>query len=264
MAADHLIASTDGIQISYHRSGSGPPLVLVHGTSADRHTFRFVGPILEQQFTIIAVDRRGRGESGDSTAPYRIEQEFEDIAAIVDALPEPAHLFGHSFGATVALGAARICRKLGRLILYEPTLGIAVGTAELLTKLDALLDQNKRDDLLSTVMTEFAGLTPDELAQFQSSPMWKPRVDAAHTIPREVRAEQQYSPDPSVFANFSTPTLLLLGSESPGWARRGTEVVRSLLHHSQIRTLSGQGHIATMTAPGLLADEIVQFLTSGV
>src|SRR5262245_19962952 len=194
MTADQFVTSTDGIPISYRQTGSGPPLVLIHGTSADRHTFRFVGPILEQQFTIIAVDRRGRGESGDSTASYRIEQEFEDIAAIVDALPAPANLFGHSFGATVALGAARICKNLRRLILYEPTLSIAVATAELLDKLDTLLDQNKRDDLLSMVMTDFAGLTPDELAQFQASPMWKPRVDAAHTIPREVRAEQHYSP----------------------------------------------------------------------
>ena len=261
MPADHLITSTDGTQIAYRQSGSGPPLVLVHGTSADRHTFRFVGPILEQHFTIIAVDRRGRGESGDSTAPYRIEQEFEDIATIVDALPEPANLFGHSFGATVALGAARICRNLRRLILYEPTPGIAVATSELLAEFDALLDENKRDDLLSMVMTEFAGFKPDELAQFQSSPIWKPRVAAAHTIPREVRAEQSYSPDPSVFAGFSIPTLLLLGNESAAWARRGTEVVRSLLHHSEVRMLDKQGHVATMTAPGLLADEIVQFLT---
>jgi pimeloyl-ACP methyl ester carboxylesterase len=60
---------------------------------------------------------------------------------------------------------------------------------------------------------------------------------------------------------MSSPTLLLLGSESAAWARRGAEVVRSLLHHSEVRMLDGQGHVATMTAPGLLADEIVQFLT---
>ena len=261
MTADLFVSSTDGTPIAYHRSGSGPPLVLVHGTSADRHTFRFIGPILEQQFTIIAIDRRGRGDSGDSTGPYRIEQEFADIAAIVDALPQPANLFGHSFGATVSLGAARICRNLRRLILYEPTAGIAVATEELLVKMDSLLDDNRRDDLLSTVMIEFAGFTPAELAQFQASPIWKPRVAAAHTIPREVRAEQHYQPDPSVFAGFSIPTLLLLGTESPSWARRGTEVVRSLLHHSEIRMLAGQGHVATMTAPGLLADAIVEFLS---
>jgi pimeloyl-ACP methyl ester carboxylesterase len=261
MSSEHLFTSTDGVQISYRQSGSGPPVVLVHATSADRHTFRFVGPILEQQFTIIAVDRRGRGDSGDSSGAYRIEQEFQDIAGIVDALPEPANLFGHSYGATVALGAARISRNVRRLILYEPTPGIAVATEELLVKMDSLLDLDKRDDLLSTVMTDFAGFKPAELAQFQASPIWKPRVAAAHTIPREVRAEQHYRPDPSVFAGFSIPTLLLLGSESPSWARRGTEVVRSLLHHSEIRMLAGQGHVATMTAPGLLADEIVQFLT---
>jgi pimeloyl-ACP methyl ester carboxylesterase len=62
----------------------------------------------------------GRGESGDSTNDYAIEQEFADIAAIVDSLAQPADLFGHSYGATVALGAASLARNLRRLILYQP------------------------------------------------------------------------------------------------------------------------------------------------
>jgi pimeloyl-ACP methyl ester carboxylesterase len=257
---DRLVTSTDDVGIVSRHSGSGPPLVLVHGTSADRHTFRFVGPILEQHFTIVAVDRRGRGGSGDSPSAYRLEQEFEDIAAIVDSLDEPANLFGHSFGATVALGAAGIARNLRRLILYEATPGIPVASPELLTTLDAMLAKDDREGLLTTVMTEFAGFGPEELAQFQASPLWKPRVNAAHTIPREVRAEQDYSPDPATFAHLLTPTLYLLGSESANWSKRGADVVRDLIPHHEVRVLVGHGHVATMTAPGLLADEILNFL----
>jgi pimeloyl-ACP methyl ester carboxylesterase len=85
-------------------------------------------------------------------------------------------------------------------------------------------------------------------------------VAAAHTIPREIRAEERYRPDPDVFAALSVPAMLLLGSESPGWARRGTEIVRSLLSDSHVVVLEGQGHVATMTAPELLAGEVVRFL----
>jgi pimeloyl-ACP methyl ester carboxylesterase len=260
-AGDRLVTSTDGVGIATRHSGSGPPLVLVHGTSADRHTFRFVGPILEQHFTIVAVDRRGRGGSGDSTHSYRIEQEFEDIAAVVDSLDEPAHLFGHSFGATIALGAARIADNLRRLILYEAAPGILVASPELLTRLDTMLISNDREGLLTTVMTEFAGFGPEELAQFKASPLWKPRVQAAHTIPREVRAERDYFPDPAAFASVSTPTLCLLGSESPRWSRLGADAVAALIRNHEIRVLAGHGHVATMTAPGVLADEILDFLT---
>src|SRR4030095_14219428 len=106
--------------------------------------------------------RRGRGDSGDSSGAYRIDQEFQDIAAIVDALPEPADLFGHSYGATVALGAARLARNVRRLILYEPAPGVPVVDPELLVRLDALLAEGERERLLSVFLTEI-GLDPDAL-----------------------------------------------------------------------------------------------------
>lgn len=78
------VASRDGTPIAVCRSGEGPPLVLVHGASSDHEiAWRFVLPTLERYFTVYAMDRRGRGESGDSL-PYAIQREFEDIAALVD------------------------------------------------------------------------------------------------------------------------------------------------------------------------------------
>jgi pimeloyl-ACP methyl ester carboxylesterase len=257
--ADHIVASPDGTRISYGRTGSGPPLVLVHGTSAERFSFRFVEPLLADRFTLYAVDRRGRGESGDSENGYAIEQEFADIAAVVDSLAEPADLFGHSYGATVALGAAPLARNLRRLVLYEPAPGVAQVDPDLLARLDALLAKNEREQLLSAFLAE-VGLDPDALAQLRASPVWALRAAAAHTIPREMRAEQSYRPDPQAFPSLAIPALLLLGSESPEWAKRGTEVVHSLLPNSRVVLLEGQGHVAIMTGPELLAQEVARFL----
>lgn len=50
---------------------------------------------LEERFTVYAVDRRGRGASGDA-ADYAIEREYEDVATVVDAIDEPVNLLGHS------------------------------------------------------------------------------------------------------------------------------------------------------------------------
>ena len=116
------VPSRDGTSIGYAVSGSGPPLVLVHGTTGAHWSFALLAPHLEDRFTVCAVDRRGRGGSGDTTE-YSIEREFEDVAAVVDALPEPAGVFGHSYGATVALGAARLGAEPGKLVLYEPSPG---------------------------------------------------------------------------------------------------------------------------------------------
>jgi pimeloyl-ACP methyl ester carboxylesterase len=76
------ITSHDGIQIAYQRSGTGPPLILVHGTGGSATRWAPVAPTLAEHFSVYAVDRRGRGESGDS-ASYAVEREYEDIAALL-------------------------------------------------------------------------------------------------------------------------------------------------------------------------------------
>ena len=253
------VTSSDGTRIAYEWTGSGTPLVLVHGTSVEHFTFRFVEPLLIDSFTLYAVDRRGRGESGDSAKGYAIEQEFADIASLVDSLEEPADLFGHSYGATVALGAAALARNLRRLVLYEPAPGVPQETPEFLARLDARLAEDQREQLLSLFLTE-AGLDPDALEQLRASPVWAGRVAAAHTIPRELRAEARYQPDPEALSSLSIPVLLLLGSESPEWAKKGTEVVRSVLPDSRVAMLEGEGHIAIITAPELVANEVARFL----
>jgi pimeloyl-ACP methyl ester carboxylesterase len=109
------ITSRDGTRIAYARSGAGPPLILVHGTSAAATRWAPVVPALEEHFTVYAVDRRGRGESGDAD-DYAIEREFEDIAALIDATGGPANVLGHSFGGC-ALEAGLRTENLHRLIV---------------------------------------------------------------------------------------------------------------------------------------------------
>jgi pimeloyl-ACP methyl ester carboxylesterase len=184
MSTELVVLSTDGTQIAGGRSGSGSPLVLVHGTSVERWSFRYVEPLLAERFSVYAIDRRGRGRSGDSTNSYTIEQEFADVAAAIESLGRPADLLGHSYGATVALGAALRARNARRMILYEPAPGVSSASPELLANLDDLLAQDKREELLSTFMVDFAEFGPEELEQLRASPLWGPRVAAAHTIPR--------------------------------------------------------------------------------
>lgn len=85
------VRSKDGALIAFQKSGIGAPLVLVHGTSADHTRWASVLPSLASRFTVYAMDRRGRGGSGD-TDPYAIEREFEDVVAVVDSIGELVNL----------------------------------------------------------------------------------------------------------------------------------------------------------------------------
>ena len=104
------------------------------------------------------------------------------------------------------------------------------------------------------------GFTAEELEQLRAAPSWPRRVELAQTVAREARAEEAWSPDPERLRAVTTPTLLFLGDQSPAWASEGTEQIRAALPNARIAILPGQAHMAHLTAPELLADEIACFL----
>src|SRR3990170_5412025 len=145
----YSVKSKDGTLIAYERSGTGPALVLVHGTTADHTRWAPVLPILEKKFTLYAVDRRGRGVSGDFEV-YSIEREYEDIAAVVSFIREPVNLLGHSYGALCALEAALLVTNLNKLILYEPAIHSdkPLYPPGIRTAIQAALDSGDREKVL--------------------------------------------------------------------------------------------------------------------
>lgn len=255
------IPSRDGTRIAYTRSGQGPPLVLVHGTTADHTRWAPILPELEQHFTVCAVDRRGRPESGDAEG-YAIDLEFDDIAAVVDSLPRPANLLGHSYGALCSLEAALRTNKLHKLVLYEPPIpsGIEIYSAEVVVRIQALADAGDREGAVITFFREVVKAPAQELEMLRSLPNWLARVAAAHTIPREMRGSEGYVFEPERFRQLNTPTLLLLGGDSPPFLKAAIEAVHAALPNSQIVVLPGQQHTAINTAPQLFVQEVVQFL----
>jgi pimeloyl-ACP methyl ester carboxylesterase len=210
------VRSKDGTRIAFELSGSGSPLILVHGTSADHTRWAPVLPALEKHFTVYAVDRRGRGGSGEATE-YDIEREFEDITAVIDSIGHPANLFGHSYGGICALEAALRTSHVRRLILYEPPIQTGVKDLyppQVVAELQALLRANKRDALVTLFLREIAGLSPQEVEVLRSAPAWVGRVAAAHTILREMSSANAYHFEAGRFTGFEIPTLLLLGGNS--------------------------------------------------
>jgi pimeloyl-ACP methyl ester carboxylesterase len=255
------VTSRDGTSIAYWRSGQGSPLVLVHGTSADHTRWRTVLPALEERFTVYAVDRRGRGESGDSDE-YAIEREFEDVASVVDSIREPVNLLGHSYGALCSLEAALLTSNIRKLVLYEPPIpvGVEIFSPGIINKLQALLDAGDRDGVVTTFMRDVAKVRPDDLKLLQSLPAWKARVAAAHTIPREERATRDYSFDAQRFTRVNTSTLLLLGGDSPRFLKAGVEALQPVLPHCRTVVMPGQQHAAMDTGTELFTSELLRFL----
>lgn len=253
--------SADGTVIAFERTGHGPSIVLLHGTGRDRSYWARTLPELATHATVYAVDRRGRGASGDADQ-YAIEREAEDALAVIGAASAPTHLLGHSFGAIVALEAALRVGHLRSLILYEPPLNFGLNRAqsELGERLDAIMARGDREAVLETFLREGPRYGPEEIAAQRARPSWPDRLAFAHTLPREVQAAQRYVFAPERIAELRLPVLLLLGSESPPFFRQAIEALDAALPNASVTTLSGQHHNAMETAPALFADAVHAFL----
>jgi pimeloyl-ACP methyl ester carboxylesterase len=256
------IKSRDGTTIAFFTSGAGAPLVLVHGTTADHSRWEPILHPLEAKFTVYAVDRRGRGESGD-TEPYLIEREYEDIALLVDSLPESVNLLGHSYGALCSLEAATRTQNLRRLILYEPPFpikGQVFNSAPLVAEMQAKLKSGDREGVVTLFMRDVAMFPQNELEMMKTLPTWKGRVAAAHTILRELAAPSKYKFEPQRFNSLRVPTLLLLGGESPTYRKTVANELKAAIPNSRISVMPGQQHAAMNTAPEMFVREVLEFL----
>jgi len=252
------VTSSDGVRIACEVSGEGPPVVFVHGAGSARWSFELVRPLLERSFTVIAIDRRGRGDSSDGDG-YRVESEFEDVAAVMRDAGDGALLVGHSYGALIAAGAAQLVDGLPRLVLYEPPMGGVLADDPTIDRWEALIRDGKRDLMVREFFLHVGGYSDEEIDELARSPVWERRKEVSPTAPRELRAELAFRLDPAALGTIGAPTLMLLGSESPDWARRSTEAYSQVIPSTEVRILEGFGHGATTSAPELLAAEIERF-----
>lgn len=265
---DLVIPSRDGTRIAAFRGGmlGGPPLVLVHGTSADHTTFRAIGPRLADAFALYALDRRGRGASGD-TLPYSIEREFEDVAAVAEALAighgGPIDVVGHSYGGRAALGAALLTGSIGRVVCYEgaPTPpGASYHPPGIEDRLRERLAAGDRDGALATFMTDVVGMSAADLAAYQANPVWPVRAAAADTILRELNAEANAAASLDVLGDVQQPVLQILGSDSIAVFRAATFALDERLADGRIVIIQGARHAAHHTHADALAGAILTFL----
>ncbi len=251
------VKSSDGTLIAYEKTGEGPPLVLVHGTTADHTHWEMVLPLLAEHFTVYAIDRRGRGKSGDA-ADYRAELEFEDVAAVVDMIDEPVILLGHSYGGFISMEAALRTENLKKLILYEPQ-GFHDEDPEIVAEIEVALTQEENEQALILFLEKLVGISASEIDIFSGTPQWNVMLNAAHTLPRELKALTEYRFEAARFKDLTIPTMLLYGSESLLLDIEPTKMLDKTFPESLLIELEGQAHNATTTAPDLFADKVLKF-----
>lgn len=107
------------IQLHFTKTGSGFPLILLHGNGEDSSYFEHQIPVFSKQFTVYAADTRGHGKSPMGTAPFTLSQFADDLRDFMDKQDLPqADILGFSDGGNIALiFALRYPERVRRLVL---------------------------------------------------------------------------------------------------------------------------------------------------
>jgi pimeloyl-ACP methyl ester carboxylesterase len=237
-------------------------VVLVHGALSDRrHAFGAVRPLLERRVTVYALDRRGHGDSAEG-ADYGPGCEQDDIAAVLEAVPPPLDLIGHSFGALCALETVRAGADVRRLVLYEgvPRDGRTISPDGLAERAEALIRQGRPEAALDLVLAKVEPHGPAQLARDHRAPSWSASVAGIGVLDRELEVENAYRFVPDRYANLTAPTLVLAGAESTPSVRYDAQAVAAGLPDAHLTLLAGQRHGCLHRAPELFVDTVLDFL----
>ncbi|KHL13394.1 pimeloyl-ACP methyl ester carboxylesterase [Mumia flava] len=254
----------DGTALSYETTGAGPALVLVDGAMCHRGggPMRAVAAAVSDRFTVTAYDRRGRGESTDTT-PYDVHREIEDLRTVIAATGGRAAVYGMSSGAVLALRAAAVAPEISALALYEPPLlgelddeETTAQAAAYTRTLSAALTSGRPGDAVAAFLRS-VGAPADAVEGMRTSPAWDAMVSIAPTLAYDDTLMGDGRVPPDVARDVTVPTLVMTGSESPLGLQRAAEATAVAIGAAELVTLPDQTHDVD---PGVLASALTRFL----
>src|SRR5216684_5005266 len=255
--------SKDGTPIAFDRIGNGPPVILIDGALCYRGMGQSgkLANLMAQHFTVFTYDRRGRGASSD-TAPYAVEREVEDVAALLSEAGGAAFVWGMSSGAVLALEAANRLSGIKKLALYEAPFIVDESrstTEDDWVRIGEAVAADRRSDAVKLFLKS-VGVPGFFIALMRLMPMWSKLKAIAHTLPYDgaiVQDNQRSKPLPaSRWASVTVPALVMDGGNSPAWMVHANRSLASVLPNAQYRTLGGQTH---MLKPKAHAPMLVEF-----
>jgi pimeloyl-ACP methyl ester carboxylesterase len=253
--------SADGVTIRWLEEGSGPPLLLVPGGPGSERSFDPLICHLNGSLRCVTMGRRGKGFSDDAPA-YAYEREYEDIAAVLDAIGPPRQVFAHSSGAICALGAALVA-PVDRLILVEPPLPLQGPTVDAgtLAAVQEALDRSAVEDAVLIALRRAVKHSEKAIATRRASPDWPDLVARrGRGWLRELPEINRLPQGVERYRAIEAPVLLVCGSETAAHHRRAVEALQEALPNARTAMFEGYGHDVPVAAAPQVAAAVLDFL----
>lgn len=246
------------MHLAHERTGDGPALVLIHGITECRESWRPLIAPLAEQYDVVAVDLRGHGESptGDVYDPLTLAT---DVHETVESLGmSNALVIGHSLGGVVASAYAAIARPRAVINVDQPLkladFKDALGQLEPMLRGDAGAFQMAIGMIFDSMV---GALPPDEAARIGGlrRPDQQVVLGIWSTV-FESTADELDATMEGLVGSLTVPYLSLHGID-PGEAY--TTWLRRLMPSATVEVWPEQGHYPHLVHPGRFIERVVDF-----
>jgi pimeloyl-ACP methyl ester carboxylesterase len=261
----------DGVEIAYLDEGKGPCVIVGHCSSASHKEWLPLIETLKEDWRVLAPDFIGYGQSDPWPVdkPFSIKADVNVILGLAKKTKSPLHLVGHSYGAALALEAARkLGSRVKSLALVEPVafhllrierrpewkdverLGVSV-----------LEPVAKGDDRTAAAafMSYWLGrwrwwLSPDRFKTAIAATIPKVALEFSIAIDAQTTVKD--------YAEITAPTLLIAGSKTRAPTRAVVDLLAGAMPNAKVEILKGAGHMSPFTHPAELNRLILDHLAA--
>ncbi|MEV4613746.1 alpha/beta hydrolase [Kitasatospora sp. NPDC049258] len=250
----------NGVSLYYEGRGTGPGVVLVHGSWGDADSWARVAPGLAGRCRVVAYDRRGHSRSADPPGQGSVHQDVADLAALIEELGlAPAFVCGNSYGGLVALRLAAARPELVRgLAVHEPPgLALLRDDPELASVARGFIERNEPIRVLleagesaaaAELFVDTVAFGPDAWPRLPA-PLRHTFVRNAPTYLDELRDPEAFDLDLAALARYPEPVLLTRSDNSPPMFEPVLDRIALALPQVGSHLYRGAGHVPHMTEP---------------
>jgi pimeloyl-ACP methyl ester carboxylesterase len=255
------VVEANGLEIAYQRVGEGPPVVLAHGAAADGRMWQPQIAALADEFTVVAWDEPGAGQSSDLPADFDLADYASCLAALIEALElGPAHVGGLSWGGTVAQELYRHHPELvATLILIDSYAGWkgSLPESEVRARVAGL------DETLAAPAEHFDPTLP---GLFAADPPTEfvPLLDAiaADVRPRSLKTElliMAEADQRDLLPRIAVPTLLIWGESDVRSPLAVARQFEQAIPDTKLVVIPRSGHVSNLEQPDQVNETVREF-----
>jgi 3-oxoadipate enol-lactonase len=258
-------AHVNGINLYYEQEGSGYPLVLISGYTADNSAWMLIRQELAKHFSLILVDNRGAGRSDIPDSPYTVETMAEDVRALIESLRlKKPHIVGHSMGGAIAQSLAfKYPQIAGKLVLANSLIRMHPVPAYALRyfcrmRAQGMTALKMREGSMAWVFSGNFLKNESQVASLLQKFEQYPYAQTLEGQKGQLDAVLQFDSS-SYYKQIAAPVLVIEGDEDiicPGDSKRLAKGISGAKHV----TFTGQAHMPHVEMPVEFANAVIQFL----